>query len=232
MSQRHPGSRRTKHEASNEPDDIFIARVLHLGKWAEANQQALTVAAVVLAIGIFGLISWGNARGSMNQAAATELETIHQSIGISDTEGAKDALITFLDRFGGSAYEGEARLLLGQLYLQDGQAQQALAVLSPLGSNPRDPIEFQGAELLGAAYEHEKRWAEAETTYLAIADRSDLDFQVRNALASAARIRAGRGNTAGAIELYQRALSSLDENAPERGRYEMRIEELRAASNT
>ena len=43
MSQRHPGARRTTHEASQEPDDVFIAKILHAGKWAEANQQALLV---------------------------------------------------------------------------------------------------------------------------------------------------------------------------------------------
>ncbi len=105
-------------------------------------------------------------------------------------------------------------------------------MLDPLGSSPRSPIELQGAALLGAAYEHEERWGEAESTYLEIADRSDLDFQVREALTAAARIRDGQGDRDGAIELYERAMSSLEENAPERGLYEMRIEELRAASNT
>lgn len=230
MSQRHPGTRRTASRSSSEADDVFIAKILTLGKWAENNQQVLTVAAVVLAIGVFGVIQFLNSRQSMNEVASTELEIVHQSIGIGDLEGAKDDLITFLDRFGGSAYEGEARLLLGQLYLQTGDPQQALAVLGPLGSSPRAPIELQGATLLGAAYEQEERWAEAEEVYLAIADRSDLDFQVRDALTAAARIRGERGDMSGAIELYEQALADLDENAPERGEIEMRIAELQTSA--
>lgn len=231
MAQRHPGSRRAaRPESPSESDDVFIARALHLGKWAEAHQQAITVAGVLVAIGLFGLISYGNSRRSMNEAAAQQLELVHQSIGINDTEGARGDLITFLERFAGSAYEGEARLLLGQLYLEGGDSQQGIAVLAPIGASPREPIELQAATLLANAYEQERRWSEADALYLTIAGRSNLDFQVRNALAAAARIRRGQGDTAGAIELYRRVLADLDENSPDRGQFEMRIAEIEAAA--
>jgi tetratricopeptide (TPR) repeat protein len=139
--------------------------------------------------------------------------------------------VTFLERFSGTPYEGEARQVLGDLYLRDGRSEQAQAVLEPLGSSPRGPIELQGASLLASAYEQVGRANDAESLYLSIADRSDLDFQVRNALAAAARIRAGRGDAQGAIQLYRRALESLEEDAPERGLYEMRIAEIEAATN-
>ena len=60
----------------------------------------------------------------------------------------------------------------------------------------------------------------------------DLDFQVRDALQSAARIRADNGDATGAIELYERVLSEMDENDFDRGIFEMRIEELKVAMNT
>ena len=68
---------------------------------------------------------------------------------------------------------------------------------------------------------------DAEATYLRIADRSELDFQVRNALSNAARIKVSQGDGAGAIELYQRALDTFEANEPARGIYELRIQELR-----
>jgi predicted negative regulator of RcsB-dependent stress response len=231
MSQRHPGARRSRTGPSSDPDDAFLARVLHVGKWAEANQQVLTVLAVIAAIAVAGVIYYGNYRSSLAQQAAQQLETVHQSISISDTQGAKDQLILFLERFSGTPYEGEARLLLGDLYLREGSPQQAQAVLEPLGGSPREPIDFQGATLLAAAYEQDERWNEAEAVYLEIADRSRLEFQVKNALAAAARIRSRQGNAAGAIELYERVLESLEEDNPERGLYEMRIAELRASEN-
>ena len=231
MAKRHPGARRTKQQSGHEPDDVFVANVLHAGKWAESNQQLLTVLVVVLAIVVAGLVYYRSYRSSLNQQAAQQLEVVYQTVSIQDTEGAINELTTFLERFSGTAYEGEARLLLGELYLRDGRSEQAQAVLEPLGTSPRDPIELQGASLLAAAYEQVGRADEAEGLYLSIADRSDLDFQVRTALAAAARIRSDRGDAAGAIELYERALEGLPEESPDRGLYEMRIAEIRADTN-
>ncbi|MGE0161070.1 MAG: YfgM family protein [Gemmatimonadales bacterium] len=231
MSQRHPAARRTAQKSDSEPDDVFVARVLHLGKWAERNQQVITVLMVVLAIGVAGLVYYRSYRRSLGQQAAQQLEQIYQTVGMADTEGARTELGTFLERFGGTPYAAEARLLLGDLYLRDGSPQQAQAVLRPLGESPSEPLEFQAAMLLAAAYEQDGQSVEAERTYLAIADRSDLDFQVLDALEAAARLRAARGDTDGALQLYERALSSLEEGAPERGLYQMRIQELRSATN-
>ena len=227
MSKRHPGSRRAHQEPSTDPDDRFIAWVLEVGNWARANQQLVTILGVVVAIAIFGAVYYNGYRGTLGEQAAEQIESVHQSIVLQDTEGAKNELITFLERFSGTAYEGEARLLLGDLYLQSADPQQARQVLEPLGSSPRDPIEFQGAALLGAAYEEEGRLEDAEATYLRIAERSDLDFQVRNALSNAARIKVSQGDGAGAIELYQRALDTFEANEPARGIFELRIQELR-----
>jgi tetratricopeptide (TPR) repeat protein len=101
----------------------------------------------------------------------------------------------------------------------------------PLGESPRGPLEMQAATLLAAAYEQDGQAGEAEEIYLTIADRSDLDFQVRDALAAAARIRTERGDAEGALELYDRVIESLEEGAPERGLFEMRIEEIRSATS-
>jgi len=230
MSQRHPGARRASHDSHNDPEDAFIARVLGFSNWARGNQQVLTVAGVVGAIAIAGGLYYGSYRSQLNDQAAQQLEVIHQSISIRDTEGAKIDLATFLDRFAGTVFIGEARLILGELYLETNDPEQAVAVLGPIGTSPRSPIEFQAAALLAAAYEQDEKWDEAEVTYLAIADRSDLDFQIRDALAAAARIRTAQGDGDGAIALYEQVLGDLGENSPERGVYEMRIEEIRANS--
>lgn len=232
MTKRHPASRRTQQPASGEPDDVFVANVLHAGKWAERNQQIITVALVIVAIAIAGLLYYRSYRRSLGDQAAQQLEMIYQTVAMADVEGARTELGTFIERFGGTPYGAEARLLLGDLYLRDGSPQQALAVLRPLGESPREPIELQAAMLLAAAYEQDNQPEEAERTYLAVADRSELDFEVREAVAGAARIRAARGDVDGAMQLYQRALDALEENDPNRGLFEMRIEELRAAQST
>jgi len=229
MSKRHPGSRRVHEQPSTDPDDLFVAKILEIGNWIRTNQQVMTILGVIVAIVIAGVVYYSGYRNTLVQQAAEQLESVHQSIALQDTEGAKNELITFLERFSGTAYEGEARLLLGDLYLQTEDPQQARQVLEPLGGSPRDPIEFQGANLLGVAYEQEGRLDDAEATYLRIADRSDLDFQIRNALSSAARIKASQGDSEGAIALYQRALDTFDLDDATRGLYELRIQELKTA---
>ena len=232
MAQKHPRSRRTRKQSADDGEDAFIASILDFSNWATGNQQVLTVAAVVAAILVAGGLYYNSYRSQLTNQATEQLETIYQSVAISDIEGAKVDLATFLDRFGGTPYEAEARLLLGELYLESGEPQQAMAVLEPLGSSPRAAIELQGAGLLAAAYEQEERWGEAEEAYLRIADRSELDFQIRDALAAAARIRAEHlDNPEGAVELYEEVLAELDENAPQRGLFEMRIQEIRSGQN-
>lgn len=231
MAKRRPGQSRNK-QSEGEPDDLFIARVLELGKWAQANQQVMTVLGVLLVIAIAGVVYYGNYRSSLNEQAAQQLEAVHQSIGLEDQQGARDELISFLENYDGTAYEGEARLLLGEIYLEGGDAEQAQAVLEPLGGSPREPIELQGAMLLAKAYEEGERWSEAEETYLSVAEQSELSFQTQEALAGAARIRVQEDDPEGAIALYERALSGLDEDDPRRGRFEMRIAELRSRQGT
>jgi tetratricopeptide (TPR) repeat protein len=138
----------------------------------------------------------------------------------------------FLERYSGTAYEGEARLLLGEMYLKNGQPQQAQAVLEPLGRRPRAPIDLQATMLLAKAFEQDQQWADAEAAYLRVADRSDLSFQINEALSAAARLRAEQGNATGAIALYQQALERLEENDPMRGHFEMRIAELEVRQDT
>ena len=226
MTKRHPGQRRVSSDRNEHEDDIFVARILEIGNWLKSNQQFVTIGAVALVILLASGLYYRNYRATLAEQAANQLEQIHSSVALGDREGAKNALIVYVDRFGGTPYAGEARMLLGELYLASNDADQALVVLEPMAESPREPLEMQAASLLAAAYEQEGRIADAEATYLRIADRSELDFQVRDALAAAARIRATQGNTQGAAELYRRILDGLEENAPDRGTWEMRLAEV------
>ncbi len=207
-------------------DDAFIAKILELTHWSQAHRQILVLVGVLAVIAVGAGLYYRSYEKSLDQEAAQSMEQIQQSMALSDLQGAKTKLVTFIQRFAGTPYAGEARLLLGQIYLEANQPQQAEAVLKPIGAAPSAPIDFQAAALLGAAYEQEKRWKDAEQVYLRIADNAKLDFEIRQALADAARIRAQEGNKSGAVALYKRILASLDPTSPDRSLYQMRIEEL------
>lgn len=226
MTQSQSGQRRAATERQELDEDVFVAKILEIGNWFKSNQQIVAIGVAVIVIAVASLIYYRSYRATLVEQAVNQLEQIQQSVALGDREGAKNALILFIDRFGSTPYAGEARMLLGEIYLATGEAEQALATLEPMAESPRDPLELQAASLLGAAYEQDGRWADAEATYLRIADRSELDFQVRDALAAAARIRASQGNRAGAAELYRRILDGLKEDAPDRGTWEMRLAEL------
>ena len=86
--------------------------------------------------------------------------------------------------------------------------------------------------MLAAAQEANKQPEQAERTYLRLADNAVFDFQKREALDRAARLRLDRGNAAGAAQLYERIIATFDEddpqNAVERAVYQMRLAEIRA----
>lgn len=222
----HPGQRRVNTDRQELDEDVFVARILEAGNWLQAHKQVVVAGVVVVIVAIASLLYYRSYRATLAEDAANQLEAIHQQVALGDRNGGRDALVLYLERFGGTAYAGEARMLLGEVYLSNGESEQALAVLEPMARSPREPLELQAAALLGAAYEQVGRWADAEATYLRIADRSDLDFQIRDALAAAARIRASQGNAAGAAELYRRILDSMDEEQPDRGLWEMRLAEV------
>ncbi len=224
MARRPTGARNNDHD----PDDAFIARILQLSQWTQTHRQTLFIIGAVAVLAAGAGLYYRSYRSSLGQEAAQSMEQIHQSLSLQDREGAKSELVTFLQRFDGTPYAGEARMLLGQIYLENNDPQQAQAVLEPIAESPTQPIELQAAALLGAAYEAEKRWDDAVQVYMRIADRSKLDFEVREALSNAARIKAQQGDKAGAAQIYQRILASLDANDPDRGLYKMRIEEMEA----
>ncbi len=226
MATRHPAASKVHTRSVADGDDIFIEKTLVLGGWAQRNRQALVGGGIVLAVALAGGLYYVNYRKSHLERAAVDLERVHQGVAFGDTATAKVELARYIETFGGTPYADEARLLLGGLYLESSQPEQAADVLQP-AADASKPIGLQVTLLLAKAREQQGQLDEAEDLLLRAADRADLDFQSREALEEAARIRRGRGNLAGALELYQRILDQLEETAPERGVYEMRLEEIK-----
>ncbi len=226
MSKRHhPSSRRTPHTVE-EQDDAFLAGVMDASSWATKHRQLLVMAAVVVGLFIAGGIYYVNFQRSLANQATNRLETIHQTISIQALEDAKAQLSTFLERFGGTDQAREAVVILGRLHLEAGDAPVAISVLERADLGLTDAIGLQGGNLLAHAYEDQGRWADAEEMYLNVADRSELDFQMREALADAARTRRRQRDIDGAAELYERILATFEENDPGRGVYELRLAEM------
>ena len=227
MSKRkHPSSRRAP-QAPHDQDDAFVAGVIDISEWARTHRQALTLLGVAVALLVAGGIYYVNFQRSLTIQAVNRLEEIHQTISLSAFEDAKTQLSTFLDSFQGTDQAREAVILLARLHLESGDAPVAISVLERADLGFRDPIGIQANSLLARAYEIQGRWPEAEDTYLEVADRAEFDFQIREALGSAARARRRQQDPAGAAELYERILESFEDDDPDRGLYELRLAEVR-----
>lgn len=233
MAKRHPTSgRRPTQGPTNEPDDVFVAKVFEASVWAKRNSQALILLGVVLAVLVGGGLYYLNYRSTLTSQASLELERIQQTLATGDTDAAKAQLGGYLERFGSTPQGDEARLLLGQVRLATDEAELAIQVLEEAGSL-RSPLGVQIGMLLAKAYEEVGRLDDAVAQYTEIADAATLDFQRREALAGAARVRTLAGNHAAAADIYREILEGLDEDVgvDERGIFELRLAEAEAAAD-
>jgi tetratricopeptide (TPR) repeat protein len=233
MAQRHPSSRRRRDQKrGDEAEDIFVAKVYEASRWADQNRLILIVLAVVVTVAVVGTLSWMNYRERLHDQAVMQLEQIQGTVGSGDPETAKAELSQYLSRFGDTPYAGEARLLLAELYLQSEQPGQAIQTLEGSNISPTEPMGIQVEMLKGKAFEAAGRLEQAELTFLRVADGAELQFQVTEALADAARVRERNGDWTGAAELYQRILDDLDDTSSDAALYRMRLAEARTAAET
>jgi len=226
MSKRKNKARRHA-QSVEEQEDVFVANVLDASKWAGDNRQMLTLSLVAVALLAAAGLYYVNFQSSVRVQSVNRLEEIQQTISIQANEDAKVQLGTFLDRFGYTPEADEALILLARLHMESGDVAVAINVLENQGPALGTGIGIQANVLLARAYEQQGRWPDAERLYIRIADAAELDFQVVESLEDAARTRIRQLDAAGAAELFDRILSTMDESDPSRGMYEMRRAEMR-----
>jgi predicted negative regulator of RcsB-dependent stress response len=226
---RHPASSRTHATTTVAPDDVVVAKALEASSWARQNSRAIIIGLIVLAIAAAAVIYYVSYRRGLQERASTELIELRQVAASGDVSNAVLQLDAFVDRFDGTAAANEARLLLAQLQLAQGNAPQAIEAVEPLVGEG-DPLMSASAGLLVAgAHEAAGQAQQAEQAYLRVAESAEMEFQQREALEDAARIRVANGNTAGAVELYDRLIGMVPEGSPDRDVYQMRRAEIMAA---
>jgi len=228
---RHPTAHRV-HRGQVAPDDAFLEGALKTSVFVQQNRRLLITAVVTVVVLGLLLFVWRNNTRRLSEAAAVEILQVRQTaqsgnpaLTIRDSEA-------FLDRFGSTQSAVEARLVLGQAYLESNQAQPAIDAVSDLARDLSTPSGVSAAMLTAAAHEQAARFDEAERILLRIADRAEFDYQKTAALDNAARIRLERGQPAAAADLYDRILELLPADSQDRPIFDMRRAEARAAAST
>ena len=225
---KHPTSRRVHREHHDE--DKFVAAALESSAWARNNGRILTIAGVVLALAVGGFLYLRNFQQEKSNRATMELTTVRQTVLQGNRQLAERDLQAYLQKYGSTSAADEARLMLAQIQLEEAKPVEAIKTIEKMASKPGEAGGASAALLLGGAYETSKNLDKAEETYLRVADKARFGFEKREALERAAAIRLGKNNHAGAEELYERAMNTYPEDAPERAVYQMRMAEVQAAN--
>jgi predicted negative regulator of RcsB-dependent stress response len=217
---KHPTSSRVHREAEG-PDDPFVAAIERTMSWARSHSTALTIAGVLLAVLVIVGVYYVSSQRRIEASAQAAYASVQQTMTSGNTQLAIRDLQGFLDRFGESRAAGQARVALAGLLLAEGRADEALEALGDLPEDIDEPFGLAAARLQGAANEALGEPDRAVQAYMRIADQARFDFQRREALGDAARVRLQNGSPHEAADLYARVLDLFGENEPGRGYYAM-----------
>ena len=228
MAKRPPSQPRAQTRPSSG-EDAFTATVLELVSWARTRTQTLIVGTVVLVVLVVGTIYWFDQRAAQLDAAAGELEELHQTVGLQDPATADASIQGYLERYGGTTYGMEARLLLAQVHLvSGGDPNAAVEALQAVAPDYGSSLSLDATFMLAAALEQAERWTEAIEIYEELLSRVEFAFQRQEAGEGLARSLLARGDIPGAAQAYRSILEALEADDPNRPRLEMRLAELAA----
>lgn len=213
---------------SDTSEDAFSSGVLNLVEWGRSHLQAVIIGVAVLAVLVVGSIYGIRQRAENLDLAAAEFESVLNVALSSDTDTAVGEIQAYIDRFGGTDYVRDAELLLGQVLLEGGRPEEAIAALEGLSVDYSSTTDVHARLLLGAALEEAERWDDAAAIYGELASRAELSYQQEEATESLARIHLATGNQAGAITALGTLRDQLELDDPRRSAIEMKIAELEA----
>jgi hypothetical protein len=209
-------------------EDTFVSGVLEATVWTRRHAMLLGGAILVILVIAAAVLYMRHYRSVLQARAGGELNQIRQIATAGNLPLALRQLKPFVSTFGSTRAGKEGRVLLAQTLLDQGSASDAVPVAQPLASDLDDPLGVPAAFLLGAAYEASGKHDQAEATYLRVADKGRFEYQRRDALEAAARLKFQDNDAAGAAALYQRILKGMPDTASIRQVFEMRLAEAQA----
>lgn len=225
---RHPTAGRIRRKKT-EPDDIVVAKVFEWSEWARRNARIVIIALAVLAVASLGAWYLWLRSTQLDQRAAARLTEVRQTAASGNVPLAVRDLQQFIQRFGGTHSGTAARLLLGQLQLEQDKPRDAVQTLT--GFSAADPmLNASRLLLLGAAYEQAGDTARAVETYESVGNSDVFAYQRREALENAARLQMQAGKPAAAGRIYGQLVQMADDEPSRQSVYLMREAEADAAA--
>ncbi len=180
-----------------------------LGAWVKAHRQLSSwIAAIVFVAAVLFVWNLSTQRRS-EEIASRELQGARFAFENQNLPLAASELAKVVENYSGTNAADEARLLLANVRLLQGQPQQAVAVMKDYAPGAGSAYRAQAYGLLGASFENMGRFREAGPAYENGSAAARLDFMKAQFLADAGRAWTVAGDTAKAVATYQRILKDF-----------------------
>jgi TolA-binding protein len=175
--------------------------------WARNNRRTVTTAAAVLAVIGGGIWFFISAKARKEAFAARALREAQGEIQAGNVPLATSDLSRLVSSYQGTSAAAEGAIVLGQLRLARGEADSAIRELRGFTeSHPRPRFAAAAYNLLGEALEQKGRMAEAAEAYAQAAATWPYDYLKAQSLLDAGRAFRAAGDTARAVQSYQRVV--------------------------
>jgi tetratricopeptide (TPR) repeat protein len=184
----------------------FLERVL---EWTKAHKQATTWVSAAVVVGAVLFVWTLSSTRRSEVIAGRQLQAARYAFENQNLPLASSELARIIENYSGTNAAAEGRLLLAQVRLLQGQAQQAVELLRDFAPGAGAAFRAQAYGLLGAAYENLGRPRDAAEAYQTGSERARMDFLKAQMLSDAGRAWTAAGDTAKAIAAYRRIVNEL-----------------------
>jgi predicted negative regulator of RcsB-dependent stress response len=223
----------TKETTAETPRAEEQDRIESIVKWAKAHERPVAVIGVVVALAAFGVWYAIAAKDRREAFARRELAQARVAADAGNLPLASSDLSRIVSSAGGTSAGQEARLLLAEVRLMQGQAELAATELREfLALGPKQQYRAQTHELLGIALEQAgqlKAAAEAYRDGAGAATEAGYTFLSATLWLKAGRAFAAAADTASALAAFEQVVRDFGETSAaseaqlrmaELGRYE------------
>jgi predicted negative regulator of RcsB-dependent stress response len=193
--------------------------------WFSAHRQISYWAGAIIIVGA-GLFAWNwSAKRRTEEVASRALSGARFAFDNQNLPFAASELAKVIADYDGTNAAEEARVVLANVRLMQGQPNQAITVLKDWAPSASSAFRSQAYGLLGAAYENLGRFRDAGEAYENGSTAARMDFQKAQSLADAGRAWTFAGDTAKAISAYRRIVTEF-EKQPAAAEAKVRLGEL------
>ena len=184
----------------------FLERVL---AWTRAHKQVTSWTSTILIVAAVLFVWTASSTRRSEAIAGRQLQGARYAFDNNNLPLAASELSRVIENYSGTNAAAEGRLLMAQVRLSQGQAQQAVELLKDWAPGAGAAFRAQAYGLLGAAYENLGKARDAAEAYQNGAERARMTFLKAQMLSDAGRAWVAAGDTAKGVAVYRRSVDEM-----------------------